>query len=88
MSDNTSLYTATMAKVYASQGYLEKSAEIYRYLLKQEPDREDYRKAISEVENNLSEMVKPETKDLVSLFSEWFELMLEHKKLAIPQIPL
>jgi hypothetical protein len=88
MNDNTSLYSATMAKDYASQGYLEKSTEIYRYLLKNEPDREEYRKALDEVENSLKEMGKTESKDLVLLFSEWFELLLEHKKLTAPQIPL
>ena len=88
MNDNKSLYTATMAKVYASQGYLEKSAEIYRHLLKNEPDREEYHKALNEVENGLKEIGRPESKDLVLLFSEWFELLLKHKKLTAPQRPL
>ncbi len=88
MNDNKSLYTATMAKVYASQGYLEKSAEIYRYLVEHEPDPEEHRKALEKVENELAEMLKPENKDIASLFSEWFELLLEQKKLTAPQIPL
>jgi Tfp pilus assembly protein FimV len=41
MTDKPDFYTKTMAKVYADQGYLTKAAEIYRFLLKQEPDRQD-----------------------------------------------
>ena len=46
-------YTVTMAKVYAEQGYYEQSAEIYRFLLKNDPGRQDLVAALSEVEKKL-----------------------------------
>ena len=47
MQNETDFYTATMARVYAEQGHWDKSAEIYRYLLKQEPERVDYLEALA-----------------------------------------
>lgn len=75
MSDDKLFYTKTMAKIYADQGNLEKAAEIYRYLLKHEPDRQDLIDALSEVEKRLFEK---DPEDLVKLFSKWVDLLLKH----------
>jgi pentatricopeptide repeat protein len=81
MSAALDLQTATMARVFAEQGHYEKAAEIYRRLLKQDPQRQDLAEALSEIEKRISELdTKPEG-DLVSLFSEWIELVLRYKRL-------
>ena len=79
--NETAFYTATMAKVYADQGYFEKSAEIYRHLLKLEPDRQELKAALLEVEQKLKEEKKTHTRDLTLLFEKWFELLLRHHNL-------
>ena len=80
MSD-TEFYTATMAKVYAAQGHFEKAAEIYRYLLNREPDRQDLIDALSEMEKKLSEKTSKTGTDLVPLFSKWIDLMLRYARI-------
>ncbi len=42
MNKESVFNTVAMAKIHAKQGYLDQAAEIYRYLLKQEPDRQDH----------------------------------------------
>ncbi len=73
MEDNV-FYTRTMAKVYADQGNLGKAAEIYNYLLKQEPGRQDLIDAISEIENRGFDK---DRENLFALFSEWIDLLLK-----------
>ena len=65
-------YTRTMAKVYADQDNLGKAAEIYNYLLKQEPGRQDLIDALSEIENRGFDKNR---ENLFMLFSEWIELL-------------
>jgi len=79
--NETAFYTATMAKVYADQGYFGKSAEIYRHLLKLEPDRPDLKAALLEVEQKLQEKIKTQTRDLTPLFEKWLDLMLRYRNL-------
>jgi len=81
MDEGNDFYTVTMAKVYADQGHLEKAAEIYRYLLKHEPDRLDLIKSLSEIDKKISERKKKDLKELVPLFSEWIGLMLDFNRL-------
>ena len=63
-----------MAKVYADQGNLGKAAEIYNYLLKQEPGRQDLIDALSEIENRGFDK---DRENLFMLFSEWIDLLLK-----------
>ena len=81
MEPETDFYTATMAKVYADQGYWEKAAEIYRHLLKQEPERNDYLEALAEAERKIISSGKKPSENLVRLFHQWFDLMLKYKNL-------
>ena len=67
-------YTRTMAKVYADQGNLGKAAEIYNYLLKQKPGRQDLIDALSEIENRGFDK---DRENLFMLFSEWIDLLLK-----------
>ena len=75
MSNDDVFYTRTMAKVYADQGNLLKAAEIYRYLLKCEPEHRDLKDALSEVERKLNEK-SPD--DLSKLFIKWMDLLLKY----------
>jgi len=72
--ENDVFYTRTMAKVYADQGNLGKAAEIYNYLLKQEPGRQDLIDALSEIENRGFD---EDRENLFMLFSEWIDLLLK-----------
>ena len=77
MEDNV-FYTRTMAKVHAGQGNLGKAAEIYQYLLKQEPGRQDLIDALSDIENK---GFNKDRENLFMLFSEWADLLLKYNKL-------
>ena len=81
MEKETDFYTATMAKVYAEQGHWDKCAEIYRYLLKQEPERADYLEALAQAERNIISSPQKPRKDLSPLFHQWFDLMIKYKTL-------
>ena len=81
MERETDFYTATMASVYAEQGHWDKAAEIYRHLLAQEPEREDYLAALEKVVQKAGQDENEVLKDLAVLFQEWFDLMLKYKNL-------
>lgn len=78
---DTEFYTATMAKVYADQGYLKKAAEIYRHLLDCEPGRQDLQSALITIEEKLKVSEKTASHDLSGLFEEWINLMLRYNRL-------
>jgi hypothetical protein len=81
MDNRVAFYTKTMAKVYADQGHWEKSEAVYRHLLKAEPDRQDLIDALSEVRSARAESKKHVPENLVALFTEWIELMIEYNTL-------
>ena len=81
MDKETDFYTATMAEVYAEQGHWDKSAEIYRYLLRHEPERVDYLEALAQAERNVISSAQEPHKDISALFHQWFDLMLKYKTL-------
>ena len=81
MDKETDFYTATMAKVYSEQGHWEKAADIYRHLLAQQPDRDDYLEALAGVEKKARQKRKKSLEDLDALFHQWFDLMLKYKNL-------
>jgi len=78
MTNSPGFYTKTMAKVYADQGYFAKAAEIYRHLLKQDPERQDIVEALAEIEIKLSEKASDK---LVLLFGEWIDLAVKYNSL-------
>ena len=81
MDKETDFYTGTMAKVYSGQGHWDKAAEIYRHLLKLEPERTDYLEALAEAERMLNTTVNRQVEDLTPLFQQWIDLMLKYKNL-------
>ncbi len=78
MNKDDVFHTKTMAKVYADQDKLEKAAEIYQYLLKKEPRRQDLIEALAEIDK---ERLKKDHEDLDELFSTWLDLLLNHGRL-------
>jgi hypothetical protein len=74
-------YTATMAELYAKQGYLRKAAQIYRHLIEKEPECEDLRGALAKIVQKIDGEPKPARKELGLLIREWAELINQHKKL-------
>ena len=72
--------TATMAKVYADQGYLRQAARIYRRLLDRDPQRTDLEKALDDVERRIAAQKGPSRGELGLLIREWAELIKEQKK--------
>lgn len=79
--NETAFYTATMAKVYADQGYFERSAEIYRHLLKLEPHRQELKAALLEVEQKIKAETKMHPRNLTPLFEKWLDLLLRSRNL-------
>ena len=77
-SDRT-FYTVTMARMLAEQGNLAKAAEICRYLLRREPDREDLAEDLATIEADLR---SKDPYDLVGVLSRWAELMLAQGRLG------
>jgi hypothetical protein len=81
MIKDSDFYTVTMARVYENQGLWDKAAEIYRYLLRQEPEREDFAEALSKAERKIEDGMHKEPDDLVPLFREWINLLLQFRRL-------
>lgn len=83
MSEDIDFYTETMAKIYAKQGYLDKSAEIYRHLLAQDPGRQDVRDALAEIEAKSAADVDKTEAEIVLLFNTWIDLIFGIRRLKI-----
>jgi hypothetical protein len=81
MIKDPDFYTVTMARVYEEQGYLEKAAEIYRYLIKAEPERRDLIEKLAEIERKMDEAGNKKPDDLIPLFREWITLLLRYNRL-------
>ncbi len=74
MSGDKDFYTRTMADIYIDQNNFEKAAEIYRYLLENEPDNKEFAGALI----TLDEKLKVEAaEDLALLFGKWMDLLLK-----------
>lgn len=84
MMDNLLFYTASMAKLCAEQGYFEKSAEIYQYLLQSDPENGTLRQALAGVQasqaavTGASGSAGEELERLEPMIKKWVELMVEH----------
>ena len=75
MSRSDASYTATMAKLFADQGYWRKAAEIYRALIAQHPGREDLHEALRVLEKRRAERRAPTRQDLALLLREWTDMI-------------
>ena len=82
MNNQTEFYTKTMANVYARQGYFAKASEIYRYLLKYNPDESmEINDLLFEVEKKLDEKKKKDRETLKKLFNKWIYLQIGYNRL-------
>ena len=70
------LMTPTMARVYADQGHYKKAAQIYRQLLKTDPESKDYLEALADMEQKMLGIDQPSDHILLELFALWIELEL------------
>jgi hypothetical protein len=75
------LGTVTLAKVFAAQGHWEKAAEIYRSLLRHDPQREDLTRALAEAEAGMRAAARTSSPELTPLFREWIDLLLRYDRL-------
>ena len=73
--------TATLARLFAEQGHWEKSIEIYRSLLRQDPDRPELAQALAEAEAALHAARPAPSQTLVPLFREWIDLLLRYDRI-------
>lgn len=81
ISPSPPFFTATMARLYADQGYLRKAAQVYRYLVEQEPDREDLQKDLAALEEKIRQQSHPPIKELGLLMRDWANLMRKQREL-------
>jgi hypothetical protein len=81
MNKDPDFYTVTMAKVYEEQGHLDKAAEIYRFLIKAEPERRDLIEALAEIDRKMDTAGNKKPDDLIPLFREWITLLLKYGRL-------
>ena len=81
MIKNTLFYTETMAKIFTDQGSLEKAADIYRYLLENDPDRKDIFDKLFRINEQIAGKKKKSSDHIISLFREWINLALKYNNL-------
>lgn len=73
-------FSATMARLYADQGYLRKAVRVYRHLLQEAPDRMDLRKELAAVEEEIRMQSHPSKKELGLLIRDWATLMRKQRQ--------
>ena len=83
MADKLDLRTATMAKVLADQGHFRKAADIYRYLVEQDPENSDYADQLADMEKKRAQQKR--SQDLAALIQEWISLLVKFRHLKYLQ---
>jgi hypothetical protein len=78
LSDGKQIRTATMARILAQQGHHREAAEIYRYLLQQDPSRSDLAQALDALEHAKPE---PPAREPGALLAQWIEMLLRYRRL-------
>jgi len=73
--------TVTLARLFAAQGHWDKSAEIYRDLLRENPDRQDLAQALGEAEASLRAAGPTSPQALAPLLQKWIYLMFTYDRL-------
>ena len=82
IEENGRIYTATMAKLHADQGYIGKAMEIYEHLLNKEPGRQDFKDAMAELEKEDGSRRNAGSDELLRLFRVWVDLLLTNDKIT------
>ena len=73
--------TATIAKIFVQQGHYDKAIDIYRHLLKKEPDRRDLTAALAHAEEKRELIAASAPRDLAEVLSEYIQLLLNYRQL-------
>lgn len=81
MNNDVEIRTATMARIYAKQGYFHKASEIYRFLLTQEPENPEFIAAQAEIQQRTKFASLKGMQDMVGLVQEWVDLLWSYHKL-------
>ncbi len=93
MNDEYRFYTPSMASVYAAQGHVEQAKEIYQYLLKRSPERQDLADALAVLEKTgragglgpgTAYQADPgiqTSRDLRELLEKWIRILVRYKHL-------
>ena len=77
--------TATLARLYEEQGFLDKAASVYKELLVMEPDRADLKEKLDDIEKRLGvispQPEKSETSTMLDHLTGWQKAIGERKKM-------
>ena len=76
--------TATLARLYEEQGFLDKAASVYKKLLVMEPDRADLKEKLEDIEKRLAISQQPEkseTSTMLDHLTGWQKAIGERKKM-------
>ena len=80
MTLDTVFKTRTMARVFADQDQLAKAVEIYLFLLRQEPYREDLAAELADIRQRMRRKdIKP-GRNLEPLYERWLRLIFEYHR--------
>ena len=74
------LKTAIMARIFTQQGHYRRAADIYRFLLRQDPNRKDLLEELADVERLLEKKNAESGTHLGALFEEWITLLLRYRQ--------
>lgn len=74
-----SIWTATLARLYARQGLWDEAACIYRELLAREPERRDLREELACAEAHLA------ADRTGKLLRRWLDLLFHYRRLCLLQ---
>lgn len=81
MTEEHSIRTETMARIYAQQGHYRKAADIYRHLLERDPSRADIAATLAELQSMQNAQSPSGRKDPAPLVREWIRLALRYRQL-------
>lgn len=80
MTLDAAFKTKTMARIFTAQGQLKKAAEIYLFLLQQEPHREDLSAELADIRNRMRQEGGSPVKDLGLLYEKWVRLVFDYHR--------
>ncbi len=72
-----SIWTATLARLYARQGLWDQAVPIYRELLAREPERRDLREELARAEAHLA------ADRAGDLLRRWIDLLFHYRRLRL-----
>ncbi|MEJ5359141.1 MAG: hypothetical protein WHT06_10760 [Desulfobacterales bacterium] len=70
-----SIWTATLARLYTQQRLWDQAACVYRELVAREPDRQDLREELAQVEAHLAKG------RMEKLLQRWVELLFDYRRI-------